>query len=212
MKTMKHIIAVNAGPRKGWNTDLLIRKAAEGAEAAGAEVEIISLYSLDKFTGCRSCFACKREPNIGRCIIRDGLSDVLQKIRNADGLIIGSPNYLGELTAEFRALYERLIFQSLTYNLEQPCCNERLIPVILIMTSNAPDGAYDALLQGYQRTLERFVGPCRVLAAGNTLQVNDYSIYNWTMFDPESKKKSREEVFPEKLQKAFELGNEMGEL
>ena len=181
-------------------------KAAEGAKSAGAETEIIDLYSLDKFTGCRSCFACKREPNIGRCIIRDGLSEVLEKIRNADGLIIGSPNYLGELTAQFRAIYERLVFQSLTYNLEKPCCNEHLIPMLLIMTSNAPDGMYDALLQRYQGTLARFVGPCEVLCAGNTLQVNDYSIYNWTMFDPESKKKSRAEDFPAKLEKAFELG------
>ncbi len=203
---MKHVIAVNAGPRKGWNTDLLIQKAAEGAKEAGAEVETVDLYSLSKFTGCRSCFACKREPNVGRCIIRDGLSEVLEKIRSADALIIGSPNYLGELSAEFRALYERLVFQSLTYNLEKPCCNERLIPVLLIMTSNAPDGAYDALLQRYQGTFDRFVGPCRVLAAGNTLQVKDYSIYDWTMFDPENKKKSREEAFPEKLDEAFELG------
>ena len=206
---MKHIIAVNAGPRKGWNTDLLIKSASEGAQAAGAEVEQIDLYSLETFTGCRSCFSCKREPNFGKCIIADGLKDVLEKIRNADGLIIGSPNYLSDLTAEFRAFFERLIFQSLTYNREEPCCNTHFIPVVLIMTSNAPEGSYTELMNRYKGMFERFVGPCSTLTAGNTLQVKDYSIYNWTIFDPEAKFRSREEDFPGKLAAAYELGKSM---
>ena len=206
---MKHIIAVNAGPRKGWNTDLLIKSASEGAQAACAEVEQIDLYSLEKFTGCRSCFSCKREPNFGKCIVADGLKDVLLKIRNADGLIIGSPNYLSDLTAEFRAFFERLIFQSLTYNREEPCCNTHFIPVVLIMTSNAPEGSYTELMNRHKGMFERFVGPCSTLTAGNTLQVKDYSIYNWTIFDPEAKFRSREEDFPGKLAAAYELGKSM---
>ena len=139
-------------------------------------------------------FACKNPGTFGKCMCRDGLSDVLEKIRRADGLIIGSPNYLGNLTAGFRALYERLVFQSLTYNKETPCYNEHMIPVLLIMTSNCPEEAYQAegyraLLDSYQKTLSRFVGPTEVLACGNTLQVNDYSQYSWTIFDPEEKKK-----------------------
>lgn len=115
----KKIIAVNAGPRKSWNTDTLIEDAIKGAEAAGAEVRKFDLFRLEKYTGCISCFGCKREKNKGHCICRDGLTPVLDAIREADGLIIGSPNYLGELTASFRALYERLVFQNLTYRLPQ---------------------------------------------------------------------------------------------
>jgi hypothetical protein len=65
------------------------------------------------------------------------------------------------MTASFRALYERLIFQNLTYNKERPCCNERLIPVLLIMTSNAPDIAYTGLVHNYKQTLSRFIGPTK---------------------------------------------------
>ena len=148
----KKIIVVNAGPRKGWNTDTLITEASRGAEAAGATVERFDLFRLEKYTGCISCFGCKKEKNKGRCICRDGLTPVLDAIRESDGLIIGSPNYLSEFTASFRALYERLIFQNLTYNLETPCCNPRPIPVLLIMTSNAPDTAYMHLVQNYQQT------------------------------------------------------------
>ena len=205
---MKKIIAVNAGPRKGWNTDTLITEASKGAEAAGAEVERFDLFKLERYTGCISCFGCKKEKFKGHCICRDGLTPVLDAIREADGLIIGSPNYLSELTASFRALYERLVFQSLTYNVGTPCCNERLIPVLLIMTSNAPDTMYTQMMKMYQQTLTRFVGPTEVLISGNTLQIEDYSKtdWPWTMFDPEAKKERHEEDFPRECRKAFEMG------
>lgn len=208
---MKKIIAINAGPRKGWNTDQLIQAAASGAESVGCLVTYIDLFKLDQYTGCISCFGCKREKTFGRCVCRDGLYDVLEQIRTADGLIIGSPNYLGNMTASFRALYERLVFQVLTYNRETPCCNTHKLPVVLIMTSNCSEEMYDAtgyaaLLAQYKGTMDTFVGPTEVLVCGDTLQVKDYSQYNWTMFDPESKKKRHDETFQEYVQKAYELG------
>ncbi|MBR4157303.1 MAG: flavodoxin family protein [Oscillospiraceae bacterium] len=204
----KRIIAVNAGPRTGWNTETLISEASKGAQASGAEIERFDLYRLEKYTGCISCFGCKKEKFKGHCICRDGLTPVLDAIRSSDGLIIGSPNYLGNLTAGFRALYERLVFQNLTYNLETPCCNERTVPVLLIMTSNAVDTAYTDLLHGYQQTLSRFVGPTEVLVSGNTLQLKDYgkTDWPWSMFDPEAKKARHDTVFPEECRKAYDMG------
>ena len=204
----KRIIAVNASPRTGWNTDTLISEASKGAVSSGAEVERFNLFRLERYTGCISCFGCKRERFKGHCICKDALTPVLDSIREADGLIIGSPNYLGNLTASFRALYERLIFQNLTYNVENPCCNERPIPVLLIMTSNAPDTMYESLLGGYQQTLNRFVGPTEVLVSGDTLQLKDYgkTDWKWSLFDPEAKMRRHETVFPEEMRKAFECG------
>ena len=204
----KRIIAVNAGPRKGWNTDTLITEASKGAESAGAAVERFDLFRLEKYTGCISCFGCKKERFKGHCICRDGLTPVLDAIRESDGLIIGSPNYLSNLTASFRALYERLVFQSLTYNLERPCCNERPIPVLLIMTSNAPDTMYLDMMRGYQQTLSRFVGPTDLLISGNTLQLKDYgkTDWPWTLFDPEEKRLRHDTVFPLECRTAFEKG------
>ena len=204
----KKIVVVNAGPRKGWNTDTLLTEASKGAESAGAAVARFDLFRLEKYTGCISCFGCKRERFKGHCICRDGLTPVLDAIRESDGLIIGSPNYLSELTASFRALYERLIFQNLTYNLEKPCCNERPIPVLLIMTSNAPDTMYLEMMRGYQQTLSRFVGPTDLLISGNTLQLKDYgkTDWPWTLFDPEEKQLRHETVFPQECKAAFEKG------
>ena len=211
---MKKIVAINCSPRGAWNTATLVREAAKGAEGKGAEVEVIDLYKLEKFTGCVSCFGCKLPYNLGRCICKDGPAPMLEAIRNADGLIIGSPNYLGDVTAGFRALYERLIFQSLTYKTEVRSYNRKQIPVLMIMTSNAsedfyPRIGYDEMLKRYQGTLGTFVGPTRILISSDTLQVKDYSRYNWTMFNPEAKKERHETVFPEDRKKAFALGEQM---
>ena len=211
---MKKIVAINCSPRSAWNTAALVKEAAKGAQTQGAEVEMIDLYKLEKFTGCVSCFGCKLPENLGKCICRDGLSSVLEAIRNADGLIIGSPNYLGDMTAGFRALFERLIFQSLTYKTEVRSYNEKQIPVLLIMTSNASEDfyaqiGYDAMLQRYQGSFNTFVGSTKILVSSDTLQVKDYSRYNWTMFNPEHKKQRHETVFPEDKKKAFIMGEEM---
>lgn len=204
----KRIVVVNAGPRKGWNTDTLLTEAARGAESAGAEIVRFDLFRLEKYTGCISCFGCKKEKYKGQCICRDGLKPVLDAIRESDGLIIGSPNYLSELTASFRALYERLIFQNLTYNMDNPCCNEHFIPVLLIMTSNAPDTMYRPMMENYQQVLSNFVGPTELLISGDTLQLKDYSKtdWEWSLFDPEAKKARHETVFPQECQKALEMG------
>ena len=211
---MKKVVAINASPRKNWNTDSLVREAAKGAEENGAEVKVFDLYKLEKFTGCISCFGCKLPEHLGTCIYKDGLAPVLEEIRNADGLIIGTPNYLGDVSAAFRALYERLIFQTLSYKVEPRSYNKRRIPVLFIMTSNCSEDfyaqiGYDKMLENYKNTLSGMVGPTKVMISGDTLQVNDYDRYNWTMFDPEAKKARHEKVFPDELKKAHTLGAEM---
>ena len=211
---MKRIIAINASPRATWNTSSLVREAAKGAESEGAEVKIFDLYKLEKFTGCISCFGCKLPEHQGVCVYKDGLAPVLEEIRSADGLIIGTPNYLGDVSAAFSSLYERLIFQSLSYKTEPRSYNEHLIPVLLIMTSNCSEDfysqiGYDKMLENYQNTLSGMGGPTKVMVCGDTLQVSDYSKYNWTMFDSEAKRVRHEEIFPENMKKAFSLGAEM---
>ncbi|MBQ9881461.1 MAG: flavodoxin family protein [Synergistes sp.] len=211
---MKNIVAISASPRSGWNTDLLVREAAAGAQSRGAEIEIISLYRLDKYTGCVSCFACKTPEHRGVCVYKDGLAPVLEKIRRADGLIIGTPNYLGQATAAFRALYERLVFQYITYRKDAVSCNEHMMPVLLIFTSNAPKElypkvGYDKMIDDYKGTFELIMGPTNVIISADTLQVNNYEKYDWTMFDPEEKKARRETVFPKELEAAFRAGAEM---
>ena len=67
---------------------------------------------------------------------------------------------------------------------------------------------YSHLIQGYQQTLNAFVGPTSVLIAGDTLQVRDYGKTDWpcTMFDPEAKQARHDTVFPAEMKRAFEMG------
>ena len=211
---MKQIVASNNRPRINMNTRTLLREAAKGAESEGADVQVIDLYRLDKFHGCMSCFACKREPNEGKCIFKDGLLPVLEAIRGSDGLVIGTPNYLGDASAGFRALYERLIFQSITYKKEPQRYDSRKVSVLFIMTSNAPieyyaSLGYDKTIENYQKTLSGTVGNTKVMIADNTLQVKDYSRFNWTLFDPALKQERHDKVFPEEMKKAFNFGAQM---
>ncbi|MBQ6207735.1 MAG: flavodoxin family protein [Oscillospiraceae bacterium] len=211
---MKKIVAVNASPRVNMNTGSLIREAAEGAKSEGAETRVFDLYRLEKVHGCMSCFACKLKPNEGKCVFQDGLAPVLEAIREADGLIIGTPNYLGDASAGFRALYERLIFQSLTYQTEPRRYDIRRIPVLFIMTSNSPAEfyaplGYEETVNGYRKAFNEAVGNTKVMIAGNTLQVKDYSRFRWTMFDPDAKREYHEKAFPEERKKAFRLGVQM---
>jgi len=111
------VILLNGSPRKGWNTDMMLQKAAEGAQAAGAETEIIHLYDLN-YKGCRSCYGCrsKKNKNAGHCIWNDDLKAVLEKVDQADALIIGSPVYYADVTAEVRAFLERFLYQYQNYD------------------------------------------------------------------------------------------------
>ncbi len=86
-----------------------------------------------------------------------------------------------------------------------------MIPALLVMTSNAPQEMYQGLMDNYQRTMNSFVGPTKVLISADTLQLKDYNStdWKWTIFDPEKKKKRHETVFPEECKKAVEMGKEL---
>ena len=108
-------IAINGSPRKGWNTDMLLQQALKGAAYAGAETELIQLSDLT-YSGCRSCFACKRtRAETGRCMWKDDLQPVFDKILSADAVFMGSPIYLGNVSGMMYCLMERLVFSLLSY-------------------------------------------------------------------------------------------------
>ncbi len=205
---MKTII-INASPRKNWNTAQLLKEAQRGAESAGAETEYVDLYDLS-FTGCRSCLACKlkngRHPG---CAWKDELSPLIDRILEADELIIGTPIYWGEATAQFRALMERLLFCVTPY--ERRSYFAGSVNVGLIYTMNAPRSYYENTLRPYLDGIEGLFrsflhGEVRSYAACDTLQVQDYSRYDMGLFDEAQKKQHREEQFPADLAACFELG------
>ena len=205
------VIAINGSPRKGWNTDTLLKKALDGAASVGAETEMVYLYDL-KFRGCVSCLACKlqKEPRPNRCVLRDDLTAVLDRVHAADAVILGSPIYFSEVTGEMRSFFERFLFQYLNYDdYTKPLSPKKRIG--LVFTMNIPealfeDFGYTSLFQRYENWMKQYFGSCETLLATDTLQVKDYSRYHLAGFDANTKYQRHETVFPQDCQRAYELG------
>ncbi|MBO7047940.1 MAG: flavodoxin family protein [Spirochaetia bacterium] len=205
-------IVINASPRKNWNTAQLLKSAQKGAESAGSETEYIDLYDL-KFTGCRSCLACKRKgAERCKCYWKDDLSPLIDRITQAQSLIIGSPIYFGEPTAQFRALLERLLFVMLSYDNYSTYFTGK-VNVGLIYTMNASGAYVETLIKPMAKNMEdlfRFLnGTVKTYLSCNTTQVADYSKYSMAGFDVEKKKETREKQFPIDLEEAYKMGREL---
>ena len=201
-------IAINGSPRKAWNTAKMLESALGGCKEAGAETKMVHLIDLN-FKGCTSCFGCKRlgGPSYGKCAMHDDLTAVLNDVWDADVLLIGSPVYFGDVTADLRAFLERLWFSILMYNKEHMVRAPKSMPVKIILTTNAPEfGFHKSLNESLVGAMSRFIGPAELIEANATLQFDDYSKYDASMIDGAERIKRHNEVFPLDCQKAFDMG------
>lgn len=209
-------IAFNGSPRKKWNTATLLEHALDGAKSRGAETELVQLYDVD-FKGCVSCFECKKigGKSYGRCAVRDGLTPILEKVVEADVLILGSPIYFHTETGEMRSFLERLLFPFLTYTPGYASIFPGKTRTGLIYTMNVTEKDFaafslDRMVNASQGALTRVFGNCEVLLSTDTYQFSDYSKYVSTSWDPVAKEKRHREVFPEDCKRAFEMGAKLG--
>ena len=205
-------IVINASPRRKWNTAQLMKEAAKGAESVGAEVEYIDLYKLE-LHGCMSCLICKKEGKERcKCYWKDDMSPLIERILDADNLIIGSPIYLSEPTSHYRALLERLIFCILSYD-NHSSYYEGKVNVALFYTMNAPKDYYETMMKQYLESSAQIFhmlnGEVEIYPVFNTLQVNDYSKYSMAAFDEKNKKLNHEKQFPIDLETAFKIGTRL---
>lgn len=212
---MKKIYAINGSPRKNWNTATLLDKALEGARASnpdGVVTERIDLYDMN-FTGCRSCFACKRigGESYGKCAVRDDLHDVLEKLLASDGIIIGSPIYYRNITGELHSFYERLFFPYTVYSPHPSGIERKHIPTACIYTMNVTEAEfkrdrYDLYIGLWERFLAGFFGQPEVMYAFNTYQFDDYTKYVSDSFDEKDKSLYRDHRFGADCETAYKIG------
>jgi len=102
------VIAINGSPRKDGNTFHLISKVFEALNGAGVETEIVQIGGK-KIRGCTACGACFEKKN-GKCVIDDDFNEAFGKMASAEGIILGSPTYFTDVTAEMKALIDRAGF------------------------------------------------------------------------------------------------------
>ena len=210
---MKKIIIIDGGPRKIFNTAAMLQKFAEGASSVSSDVEvkIVRLYDLD-YKGCMSCMACKiksRASNI--CKFKDALTPVLEEIAQADGLVLGSPIYFGDVTGQMRTFLERLAFPWLSYNDYSMTAPKRM-PVVLVETMNGLPERNNS--QGYgsmEHCIKTALGEPERLYAYNTYQVKNYDNFELAGFSEEAKRMYRTEHWEQDLQAAYNAGKCMAE-
>ena len=102
---MKKVIIL-ASPRANGNTDILCRTCAEAIEKNGCEAEIVS-FRGKSFKSCIACNTCKEKK--GECAIKDdGLNEIIDKIKDAKGLIVASPVYFGTARGDMMSAIQRI--------------------------------------------------------------------------------------------------------
>ncbi len=143
---MSRVVIFVGSMRKGGNTDLLAQAFAEGA-GKNNTVEIVSVadYKVNPCIGCNSCFA--REGN--QCSQKDDMAEIYEKLRIADMVVIASPVYFYGISAELKAIIDRL---------HTPMRNEfpiKKLALLLVGAAALPE-LFDAIKLQYQLVLKFF--------------------------------------------------------
>ncbi len=214
---MKKIFIIDGGPRKNMNTAQMIEAFAKGVKQISNDIEVrhVRLYDYD-FHGCYSCMLCKTKDSKYHdyCGRKDGITEVLQEAAYADGMVVASPVYFGDMTAQTKCFLERLIFPWLNYKTLSANPPKKDVPSAILYTMNAPADYQDQMEQMYQ-SHEQLIGrfyekPERIIAM-STKQVKDYNRFefadDWAMAHDQW----HEEHFAEELRQACEAGRRMAE-
>lgn len=143
---MGKVLILTGSMRKGGNTDLLAQAFAEGAEKNN-EVEIVSVadYKVNPCIGCNSCFT--REKN--ECFQNDDMPMIYEKLREADTVVIASPVYFYGISAQLKAVIDRL---------HTPMRDEfhiKRLALLLVGAASLPE-LFDAIKLQYQLVLNFF--------------------------------------------------------
>lgn len=100
------VVAFNGSPRQGGNTSQLIQIALTELQAHGIETELVEMAGRP-LRGCIACYQCKDNKD-RRCVLTDdSCNEYIAKMMEADGIILGSPTYFSNVTAEMKALIDR---------------------------------------------------------------------------------------------------------
>jgi len=106
------VVAFNGSPRKDGNTTILINHVFRELEKEGVETELVQL-SGKKIHGCIACYKCFENKD-QRCAVKDDIAnECIEKMIKAEGIILGSPVYFTDVTAEMKALIDRAGFVSM---------------------------------------------------------------------------------------------------
>ena len=102
----KKVLILSGSPRKGGNSDILCDEFLRGAQEAGNEVEKIRV-AAKKVAPCSACYYCRDHG--GACVHKDDMAEILQKMIDADVLVLASPVYFYSIDAQLKAVIDRTL-------------------------------------------------------------------------------------------------------
>jgi multimeric flavodoxin WrbA len=129
---MGKVVGFVGSPRQGGNTEILVQAVLTGAAEAGSKVKRFNLASM-KINGCTSCYACQKT---GRCVQKDDMRRLYDALYAADGIVIGSPVYMGHMSGQTKVFLDRL------FALMKPDMTSRLprrLPLVLAFAQGDPN-------------------------------------------------------------------------
>lgn len=101
---MADVVLLSGSPRKNSNTVQVLDICAEEIEKNGLTTEVLSLRGMK----IESCIACNKCVEKGNCVLKDGLDEIIEKIRKADGFIPAAPVYFGTARGDIMAALQRI--------------------------------------------------------------------------------------------------------
>lgn len=100
----KKVLILSGSPRNGGNSDILCDEFMKGAKEAGNEVEKIRV-AAKKIAPCSACYYCR--DNGGKCVHKDDMAEILDKMLEADVIVMASPVYFYSIDAQLKAVIDR---------------------------------------------------------------------------------------------------------
>jgi multimeric flavodoxin WrbA len=97
------VVGISGSPRRGGNTETLLREVLRGAEEAGAETRLFILSRMN-ISPCRHCDGCLAE---GECVVKDDMWLIYPEIESLDALVLASPIHFYGVTAQAKAMIDR---------------------------------------------------------------------------------------------------------
>ncbi|MCC8190216.1 MAG: flavodoxin family protein [Planctomycetes bacterium] len=108
----RYVIAVNGSPRREGNTERMLYRVLEPLSEKGWETDYYQVGGK-AMRGCQACMGCRKT---GNCIIDDAFQEVYPKLLRASAIVVGSPTYVSDVTAETKAFIDRAVFVALANN------------------------------------------------------------------------------------------------
>ncbi len=144
------VLGIVCSPRKGGNTELLVTEALEAARKAGAETNLV-LAADKNIAPCDGCGACQ---DSGICKIKDDMQDIYQQLELADAVILGTPVYFVNVSAQAKAIIDR------TYALIRVSKLRGKVAAAVVSARRVGAGQVLGLLYSY------FIGQRMIVAGG----------------------------------------------